>query len=78
MLAVHDQSTDDGAHVQQYNDNGTQDHLWRLVDNGDGWMKIVNVRSGKLMAVAGASQANGAQVTQWNDNGTSDHLWRLI
>jgi hypothetical protein len=41
-------------------------------------MKIVNVRSGKLMAVDQQSQANGAQVTQWNDNGTSDHLWRLV
>ena len=30
LLAVHNQSLDDGAHVQQYNNNGTQDHLWRL------------------------------------------------
>ena len=52
--------------------------LDKLPGAGDGWTKIVNVRSGKLMAVDGASQANSAQVTQWNDNGTSDHLWRLV
>jgi len=78
VLAVHNQSTTPGAFVQQYQDNGTPDHLWRIVDAGGGWSKIQNVRSGLVMAVSGASTADNAQVTQWTDNGTADHLWRLV
>ena len=51
---------------------------WRIVDAGGGWSKIVNVRSGKVMAVDDQSKDDGAQVTQWTDNGTPDHLWRLV
>jgi hypothetical protein len=82
VLAVHLQSTADGAHVQQYVDNGTPDYDRRIVDAGGGWMKLVmklvNNRSGKVLAVDQASTANGVQVTQYADNGTTDHLWRFV
>ncbi|SCD51047.1 hypothetical protein GA0115253_100781, partial [Streptomyces sp. Termitarium-T10T-6] len=31
VLAVDGMSTADSAHVVQYDDNGTADHLWRLL-----------------------------------------------
>lgn len=59
---MHNQSLDNGAHVRRYQDNATPDHAWRIVDNGDGWLKIVNVRSGKLLAVDGMRSADAAQL----------------
>ncbi|MFF3891422.1 RICIN domain-containing protein [Streptomyces sp. NPDC001914] len=54
------------------------DRLWTLIDNGDGWLNIVNVRSGKLLAVDGIRSADATEVTQWEDNGTAHHLWRFL
>lgn len=71
-------STADSARVVQYEDNGTPDHLWTLVDNGDGWYLIRNRHSGKVLGVDGMSTADSAQVVQFTDNGTADHLWRFI
>lgn len=78
VLAVTDQSIADSANVTQYTDNGTNDHLWTVVDNGDGTVRIYNRNSGKLLAVNNQSTADGAPVQQYNDNGTPDHLWTLV
>ncbi len=77
VLAVSGQSLADSADVTQYTDNGTNDHLWTVVDNGDGTVRIYNRNSGKLLAVDNQSTADGALVQQYYDNGTQDHLWRL-
>ncbi|MDI5971994.1 DUF5127 domain-containing protein [Streptomyces sp. SL13] len=78
VLAVSNQSIADSANVTQYTDNGTNDHLWTVVDNGDGTVKIYNRNSGKLLAVNNQSTADGAAVQQYNDNGSADHLWTLV
>ncbi|MYS18444.1 RICIN domain-containing protein, partial [Streptomyces sp. SID4982] len=58
-------------------DNGTDDHLWRRLDSGDGWFRLQNKHSGKVLGVDRMSTANSAQVVQFADNGTDDHLWRI-
>lgn len=78
MLGVDGMSTADSARVVQYEDNGTPDHLWTLVDNGDGWYRIRNRHSGKVLGVDGMSTADSAQVVQFTDNGTEDHVWRFL
>jgi hypothetical protein len=78
VLAVANMSTADSADVVQYDDNGTADHLWQLIDNGDGHVRIRNNNSGKVLGVAGMSTADSAQVVQFDDTGTADHLWTLI
>lgn len=78
LLAVSDQSLLDNANVTQWSDNGTPDHLWTVVDNGDGTVKIYNRATGKLLAVKDQSLTDGAFVRQYHDNGTPDHLWRLL
>jgi len=78
VLGVDGMSRDDGARVVQFADNGTADHLWRLVDNGDGRYRIRNVHSGKVLGVDGMSRDDGARVVQFADNGTTDHLWQLV
>jgi hypothetical protein len=69
--------------------NAAQLHDWRytgnnpaqqfdLVDAGNGWFKIRNVKSGKVLDVDAFSKANDAKVQQWDDNGgQGNQLWRL-
>jgi hypothetical protein len=78
VLAVDGMSTADSAQVVQYDDNGTPDHVWRLVDLGNGWVKVRNENSGKVLGVDQMSTANSARVVQVTDNGTRDHLWQLV
>ena len=77
-LAVAGTSLADSAGVTQATDDGAADHLWALVDNGDGNYRIVNRNSGKVLAVNVQSTADGAHVQQYQDNGTPDHLWKLV
>ena len=78
VLAVSGQSLADSAEVTQYADNGTTDHVWTLLDNGDGTVRIGNRNSGKVLAVHTQSLDDAAHVQQYQDNGTPDHLWRIV
>jgi hypothetical protein len=77
VLAVAGASTADSAQVTQYDDNGTEDHLWVLLVEPAGTVRIRNVHSGKVLAVHTMSTADSANVEQFADNGTVDHRWRL-
>jgi Ricin-type beta-trefoil lectin domain-like len=77
LLGIQNASTSAGANALIWGDNGTNDHLWSLVANGDGTYKIVNANSGLLLGITNASTSSGAIALQWSDNGTADHLWRL-
>jgi Beta-L-arabinofuranosidase, GH127/Ricin-type beta-trefoil lectin domain-like len=78
VMGVDVMSTADSARVVQFDDNGTADHLWQLVDNGDGRFRIRNSNSGKVLGVDQMSTANSANVVQFDDSGTADHLWQLL
>jgi hypothetical protein len=78
VLALDQMSTADSAHVVQFADNSSADHLWRLVDLGNGFVKVHNPHSGKVLGVDGMSTANSAHVVQFTDNGSADHVWELL
>jgi hypothetical protein len=78
LLAVSGMSLADSADVTQWEDNGTVDHLWTILDNGDGTVRIANRNSGKVLAVNDMSTADGAFVQQYQDNGTADHSWQIM
>jgi hypothetical protein len=78
LMGVSSMSWDDSAQVVQFEDNGTADHLWQLVDNGGGNVRIRNANSGLMLGVAGMSTGLSADVVQYEDNGTPDHVWTLI
>ncbi len=78
VLGVDQMSTANSAHVVQFTDNGTADHLWQLVDDGSGHVRIRNSNSGKVLGVDQMSTADSAQVVQFDDSGTADHLWTLL
>ncbi|MGW1963926.1 beta-L-arabinofuranosidase domain-containing protein [Streptomyces sp. NPDC001935] len=78
VLAVDGMSTENSARVVQFDNTGTGDHAWQLVDRGDGWHLIRNGNSGKVLGVDHMSMDNSAIVVQFEDNGTDDHLWTLV
>jgi hypothetical protein len=78
VLGVDLMSTANSAHVVQFSDNGTADHLWQFIPNGDGWYRVRNSNSGKVLGVDLMSTANSAHVVQFDDNGTADHLWQPV
>ncbi|WRZ95404.1 glycoside hydrolase family 127 protein [Streptomyces sp. NBC_01007] len=78
VLAVDGMSTENSARVVQFDNTGTGDHAWQLVDKGDGWYLIRNGNSGKVLGVDRMSMDNSAIVVQFEDNGTDDHLWTLV
>ncbi len=78
VLGVTNMSTADSAQVVQFEDNGTADHLWTLIDNDNGYFRIQNQNSGKVLGVSNMSTADSASVVQFDDNGTADHLWKFI
>jgi hypothetical protein len=78
VLGVDGMSLANSANVVQFDDNGTADHLWQLLDGGAGYVKVRNVNSGKLLGVDQMSTVDSARVVQFDDNGTADHLWLLV
>lgn len=77
VLGISNESTSAGADALIWGDNGTPDHLWQFISQGNGQYKIENSNSSMMLGVTGESTTSGAQVLQWNDNGTPDHLWTL-
>lgn len=78
VLGVSNMSWTNSAQVVQFDDNGTADHLWQFIDNGDGNVRIRNANSGLVLGVSGMSTSNSANVVQFADSGTLDHVWTLI
>jgi hypothetical protein len=64
VLGVAGMSMADSADVVQFADTGTADHLWQLVDDGEGHVKIQNANSGLVLGVAGMSTADSADVVR--------------
>ncbi|MEW2121908.1 RICIN domain-containing protein [Streptomyces sp. NPDC005474] len=83
-MAVHRESTKDGAEIHQSLATPRSHQRWRLIvagqDNGETLYTIENVRSGKVLEIAGAHQTAGAMVAQRTYEGDDAHHqhWRLI
>src|SRR5262249_38484238 len=48
---------------------------WQLSPSRNGYYVIVNVNSGLVMAVQGASTADGAPIIQWEYRATQNDEW---
>ncbi|WBB52921.1 beta-L-arabinofuranosidase domain-containing protein [Verrucosispora sp. WMMD573] len=77
VLGIENMSTVDGAPALQWDDNGTADHDWQLVVDGNA-VKFRNANSAKVLGVQNMSSADNAQVLQWSDTGTADHRWTIV
>jgi beta-L-arabinofuranosidase (glycosyl hydrolase family 127)/glycosyl hydrolase family 127 (putative beta-L-arabinofuranosidase)/ricin-type beta-trefoil lectin protein len=72
-------SLSDGAQLHDWTYTGNNPaQQFDLVETANGWFKIRNVKSGKVLDVDAFSTANDGKVQQWSDNGgQGNQLWRL-
>lgn len=75
-LDVSGNSRQSGANIHQWDCNGGDNQLWKLVPN-DGWYSLVAKHSGKCADVYWASSSNGANVLQWDCHGGHNQEWKL-
>ncbi len=77
-LSVKNNSTDDGANIQQENYvDGNTAQQWKFVYLGDGMYNIINVNSGKGLDVADGNTSNGANIQQYtvSNGGNNNQKW---
>ncbi len=68
----------DQAQIHDYDYTGNNpSQQWDLVDVGNGWYNFRNVRSGKMLDVAGGSTADDAKLQQYTNNGAPAQKFRL-
>ena len=78
VLAVDGMSLEDGGRVVQFDNSGTGDHAWQLIDRGAGGLTLRNGHSGKVLGVEGASTANSARCVQDTDDGAAHLRWERV
>lgn len=77
LMEVVNASLDDGANVQQWEENGHNCQKWRLEATDSGYYHITNVNSGKYLEVDAASTEGGANVQQYGPTYQSCQEWSL-
>jgi len=71
-------SMDNGAQLHNWDYVGNNpSQQWDLIDTGNGWFKIRNVRSGKVLDDNAWSTADDGKIQQWDDAGGDNQRWRL-
>ncbi|MFI6936851.1 glycosyl hydrolase family 95 catalytic domain-containing protein [Streptomyces sp. NPDC050287] len=71
-------NTADGTAIIQWPANTSTNQEWTLADAGDGYVKLVCVRSGKVMGVSQDSTSDLAGITQQTDTGDISQHWQRI
>ncbi|WPV02140.1 RICIN domain-containing protein [Mucilaginibacter sp. cycad4] len=78
-VEVLSESTANGATIDQYTYNGGTHQQWNLVDLGNGYFQIINVKSGKAIEVPGSSTSNGTGLTQNTPNTSAyNQQWSFV
>lgn len=71
-------STDNnGTFAVQYDRSGNYCQEWCLLSTSNGYYKLINRNSNKLLEVQSNLTSNGATVGQWDDTGYSCQEWKL-
>ncbi len=76
-LDVKGKSTDDGANVIQWSNNGGTNQQFDIKSLGDGTYSIRPAHSGKSLDVSGWNANDGANLQQWTYNGTDNQRWHI-
>lgn len=77
VLEVDAASTDDGANVIQWDDNGDDNQQWDLEDLGNGYYSIRAAHSGKSLDVYELSEDDGGDIRQWEYLGGENQQWEI-
>ena len=79
VLDVSNASTDNGARIQLWGDNGSNAQRWGLFfDANSGFYTLVSLCSNKSVDVPDASAASGVRIQQYECNGTIAQLWSIV
>jgi len=76
-LSVANNSTDNGANVQQNSYSGNAGQRWQLSDLGNGYYSLINASSGRSLDVWEVSTDAGANIAQWDYWGGDGQQWQL-
>lgn len=77
-LDIESGSTSNKANVHVWNYTGVKQAQFKLEYVGDGYYKIINVKSGKVLDVDNNGKTNGTNVWQYTDNGTDAQRWKIV
>jgi hypothetical protein len=78
-LDVANASTENGGNIQQWKSNNCLCQVWNFVSLGNGYFRIVNKNSGKVVSIKNGQDANEANIHQWDYLGSyDDQKWRLV
>ena len=78
-IDVYDASSADFANIWLYRENTESNaQNFTISHVSDGWYKIQNIGSGKVLDVANGSRSSGTNVWQCSWNGTDAQLWKII
>lgn len=75
VVDVKSGSKQNSANVQLYTANGTNAQRWRVENLSSGYIRVVNVGSGKVLDVKSATKSSGANVQQYASNGSRAQMW---
>lgn len=78
VVDVTEGKTTDGANVQLYRYNETKAQVWKVSHDAEGYVVLVNEKSGKALDVRNASSMNGTNVWQYTANGTDAQKWIAV
>lgn len=76
-LTIYNGSINDGEQIVDSLDADIPEQKWDIKDAGGGYLYIINYKSGKVMAISGASNNTGAPVVQETENSGAGQLWKL-
>ncbi|MDN6024623.1 RICIN domain-containing protein [Bifidobacterium mongoliense] len=71
-------SISNSAEVRLWRANGTAAQTWRVMHDEQGYVTLINARSGKALDVAGGNASNGARVQQYDSNGSYAQKWIAV
>ncbi len=74
-LDVSNGSKDDRAKIQLYESNNTNAQRWKVESVGDGYVRIVNIGSGKVLDVSNGTAKSGTAVQQFQSNNSRAQKW---
>lgn len=68
-LSVHGGGQEDGAIIDQWENQHSDNQKWRFEQTSDGTYRVIVKHSGKLLTIHGGGRENGAIADQWADGG---------
>lgn len=77
VLDISNSSTENGANLQLWDDNGTDAQTFRIKYIGEGYYEIEALCSGKMIDVEYSGKSPGTNVWQYERNGTDAQKWLI-